>query len=186
MCRSPRRDETLRLEYDNHAAVFIMLEETLPFLTTLEKSPCHESSFIEVFICRAEEAWSEKASRQTRRCQSLAVPARLQWQLFQNPKLGILSFLSAFLSPDVYGSLREGINICTQTDEWLNLDSGCTEWDNRQSLQKALRWKRDNLQASSSLVRRSNCMTGVERRTDVRKKSTGVWQLMGCNTLLLC
>lgn len=153
------------------------LEEKLPFLTTLDKSPCHESYFCELLICRAEKAWSEKVSQRMRQCQSLAVPTQLQWHVSKSRNWEsslFISLSSTFLSPDVYGSLREGINVCTQRDEWLNLDLGCTEWGNRQSLQKVLWWKRNNLQACSSLVRRSNCMSRVEWRTDMRKKSTGI------------
>lgn len=165
--------------------VLSRLEKTLPFLSTLEMSPQLPPFLVTVsqvlifalFICRAEKAWSEKASRRTRRCQSLAVPARLQWRFkTRNWESSLFSARSVppFLSPDVYGSLSEGINVCTQGDEWLNLDLGGTEWDDRQSLQKALWWNRDNLQASSSLVPVSNCVTRVEWVTDGRKKSSGI------------
>lgn len=142
------------------------------------------------FHNQSRKRGSEKASWRTRRCQSLAVPGRLQWHLFQNPKLGILSFLRLLGSTFPHLTSTEhsgGINVCTQGDEWLNLDLGGTEWDNRKSLQKALWWKRDNLQASSSLVYRSNCMTkeGGGLRTDARKNSSGIWHFVSCSSLQL-
>lgn len=184
----PRRDSTLRLECDNHAAVFN---------TFRGKAAIYHYTW-EVTVPRVLLLWTfHMQSRKSLIWKGIPVNAAVSitrcayttsMACFQKPKLGILSFhcalSSTFLSPDVYGSLTEGINVCTQRDEWLNLDLGCTEWGNRQSLQKALWWKRDNLQASSSLVRWSNCMTRVEWRTDMRKKSTGIWQLMGRRTLL--
>lgn len=159
------------------------LEETLPFPPILKKSACPTPPFL-VTVSRVLLLWTfHMQSRKSliwkgaRRGVNHSLCLRdFNGNCFktQNWESSLFYTCSVPLSPDVYGSLREGINACTQRDEWLNLDLGGTEWDNRQSLQKALWWKCDNLQASSPLVRRSNCMTGLEWRTDARKKSSGI------------